>query len=432
MQSVTLIIDKRRELSTKYKKLLASSTNTVYITKDLISAIKIIQEKEPDLILISDSIDNDLSDYCKKIRALTYNMRPIIITMSKSAELEDRLKVLESGADDFISEPVIPDEFVMRIFAHLRREFESNMDYKKFLPNKNYSMRAIKRILHDTGNWACLLISIENYDNYKENYTELASDKLIQTFIAIMNSALCENDYLGGLSDNEFLIITDGLKAEKIANFLTFAFDSVCSKFYSPQDNKRGYIIMQGDEIAGRRSNFVHTTIGVITNNLNKYKDAAQLMNALLQTHNLANLPAKSNYLIKRPQITAENSIEEKKYNNKVLIIENDESMNLLLNTILNIQGYDVEIVNSYNDITSTIPAVVILDAGNIDNLTGIEACKKLKQKEDYNHTKFIMTSIIHDKELILNSGADLYLPKPYDISNLIKWVDVFIKEVNN
>ncbi|MFQ8625850.1 MAG: response regulator [Candidatus Gastranaerophilaceae bacterium] len=114
MQSVTLIIDKRRELSTKYKKLLESENNAVVITKNLISAMKLIQDKEPDLIIISDSIDSDLSDYCKKIRALTYNMRPIIVALSKSAE-RDRLAVLENGADDFISEPVNSEEFVMRI-----------------------------------------------------------------------------------------------------------------------------------------------------------------------------------------------------------------------------------------------------------------------------------------------------------------------------
>ena len=147
MQAVTLIIDKRRELSTKYKKILEGKNNKVLISKDLISAMKIIQDKEPDLIIISDSIDGDLSDYCKKIRALTYNMRPVIIATSKSAELQDRLNVLENGADDFISEPVNSEEFLMRVKAHLRRELESNMDSKHILTGKNYSLRALKRII---------------------------------------------------------------------------------------------------------------------------------------------------------------------------------------------------------------------------------------------------------------------------------------------
>ena len=173
MQSVTLIIDKRLELSTKYKKLLESKNNTVTITKDLISAMKFIQDKEPDLIIISDSIDDDLSDYCRKIRSLTYNMRPVIIATSKSAELQDRLAVLENGADDFISEPVNSQEFVMRIKAHLRREIESNMDPKRFLAGKNYSLRALKRVLTENNFWAAILVSIENFNSYKETYTYL-------------------------------------------------------------------------------------------------------------------------------------------------------------------------------------------------------------------------------------------------------------------
>lgn len=431
MQSVTLIIDKRKELSTKYKKLLASSENIVIITKDLISAMKTIQDKEPDLILISDSIDNDLSDFCKKIRAITYNTRPIIIGMSKSAELQDKLQVLQSGADDFISEPVNPEEFVMRIFAHLRREFESNLNYKKLLPNKNYSIRAIKRVLHSNTDWAGMLLSIENYTGYKENYTELAADKLIQTYIAIINSALNETDYLGELSENEFLVITDSLKAEKIANFLTFAFDSVRNKFYTIPDNKRGYIIMSGDDVAGRRADFVHTTIGIVTNKFYKYKNPEQLIGALSQIHNMADVPTKSNYLMERPKITGENSIAEEYFNKKVLIIEPDESMTLLLNTILGIQGYEAETVPDRETAENISPAVVILDAGSADELAGIEICKNLKKLDNYKNTKFIMTSIIHDKELILNSGADLYIPKPYDMAMLIKWVETFIREYN-
>lgn len=433
MQSVTLIIDKRKELSTKYKKLLESKNNAVIISKNLISAMKLIQDLEPDLIIISDSIDSDLSDYCRKIRALTYNMRPIIIATSKSAAAEDRINVLENGADDFISEPVNSEEFVMRMKAHLRRELESNLDIKKMLPNKHYSLRALKRIVNQHYPWACLLISIENFSCYKENYTELASDKLVQTYCAIIRSALAENDYLGSISENEFLVITDRLKAEKIANYLTFAFDSVASKFYSMQDNRRGFMLMQGDEFAGRRSNFVHTTIGVVTNEFINYSDSAMLLNALIQIHRMADNTSKSNYLIERPRITAENAVKENEYNNKVLIIENDESMTVLLTTILNLQGYDVDVINNYSNFSpdEIDPAVIILDAGSIETLTGLEICKTIRKNDKFSKAKLIVTSIFHDKEMVLSSGADLYIPKPYELSSLIKWVETFIKEAN-
>lgn len=430
MQSVTLIIDKRRELSVKYKKLLENELSSVIISKNLISSMKLIQDKEPDLIIVSDSIDEDLGDFCKKIRALTYNMRPVIVALSKSAELQDRLNVLSCGADDFLSEPVNNEEFTMRMKAHLRREFESNLDAKRLLPNKNYSMRALKRILTAKEQWGCLYISIENFKNYRENYTELASDKLIQTYCAIMQSSLNEADYLGGISENEFLIITNPLKAEKIANFLVFAFDAVAKKFYSLQDRERGYIIMNGDDLAGRRSNFVHTTIGIVTNEFQRFSDTKQLFASLISIHDLANLPDRSNYLIERAKISGQNAVEEKAYNNKIVIIEPDEAMNILLKTILELQGYEVLTASVFEEVSEQ-PAVIILDAGSADSLKGLDLCKTLRQNSEFSGTKLIVTSILHDKELILNCGADLYLPKPYELSNLIKWVKFFVDEVN-
>ena len=433
MQSVTLIIDRRLELSTKYKKLLELPTNKVIISKDLITALKIIQDQEPDLIIISDSFDDDLSDFCKQVRALTYNMRPIIVAMSKSADFSDRIKVLESGADDFLSEPVNADEFKVRMTAHLRREFESNLDTKHLLPNKNYSLRAIKRKLSDNSKWAVLYISIENFESYKQAYTTLASDKLLQTYAAIIQASLNEHDYLGEISENIFVVITDTIKAECLARFLIFAFDSVAEKFYAEHDLDRGYMILQGDEYAGKRANFVHSTISVITNEFAKYKDTTQVLNTLIQIHDLADVPTRSNYLIERPKISGENSVLESEINNKIMIFETDEALCVLLNTILNLQGYKTEIINEYTiPQADEIPALIIVDAGNLEKKNGLNLCYKLKQEERYKNSKIIVTSIIHDKELILNTGADLYLPKPYEITQLIKWVNELMREFNS
>lgn len=430
MRTVTLIIDKRKELSTKYKKLLKNRNNDCFVTKNLISAMKTIQDYEPDLILISDSIDSDLSDYCKKIRALTYDTRPIIVALSKSDDIVDKLDVLRSGADDFISEPVNQEEFVMRIKAHLRREYESNLDVKKSLPNRNYSMRALKRMISSKGAHAALLISIDNFLNYKENYTELASDKLIQTYWAIIKSTIDEDDYFGEIKENEFLVITDREKAEAVANYLIYAFETVSSKFYSLEDNKRGYMMMKGDSEAGRRSNFVHTTIGAVMNEFLQYKDPAQLFNALVRTHKLAKFPSKSNYLIERLQISGETSAQTG-VNNRVIISEKDEALTLLLKTILDLQGYQAEIVPDASTIAtiSEPPALIILDAGELETLEGISHCKNIKNDARFAASKVILTSILHDKELVLNCGADLYLPKPYELSSLIKWVDTLLKE---
>ncbi len=440
MKKQALIIDKRKELSTKYKKIIEGLDCSVTIANKLNEAFETIQKTEPDLVIVSDSIEEPLADFCKKIRILTYNSRPIIIAMSKSAETEDRIKALENGADDFLSEPINSEEFKMRIMAHLRREFELNINFKTNLPTKTYSLKALKRAVAKEDKWACLYISIQNFDFYKELYSTLASDKLIQTYCAIITSTIDEKDYFGHISDNEFLIITTPFYAEKIASFLTFAFDSVSKKFYSENDAKRGYTILQGDEKAGRRSEFVYTTIGIVTNEFKQYKDSVDVCNALIQTHNLAKT-GYSNYAIDRPQLSGNDSIQEKTFNNKVWILEDDQALSYLLTTTMELQGYQVEALNNTQTISTlassnisfeTTPAVIIIDAGDIETLLGLDICKCLKQDNRFSNTKIIVTSILHDKELVLNTGADLYLPKPYDLLTLVQWINSFIKEVNN
>ncbi len=420
----TLIIDTRKELPAKYKKSIADNNIYVFVANNIKDALNYIQSREPDLIIVSDSISEPLSDFCEKIRVLTYNIRPIIVALSKSDNIDDKIKVLESGADDYISEPVNIKEFKTRIKAHLRRELESNLDNKTLLPNEKYSIRALKRSIAENTDWASLLISIENFQQYVEVYTEFAGDKVVQTLIAIIKSTLTENDFLSRLSDSEFLIITSSLTAEKIASFLTFAFDAVAPKFYSPEDSTRGYMLLQGDEEAGIRIDFVSLLISVVSSEFCSYKNPEHVLHKMQRIKPLAKLPSKSNYIVDRPKISGqiENSPN---INKKIVILENDSALELLLRTTLELQGYDVSTMIE----EESIPAILIIDSG--DKMDKLELCNKIKNNNLFVNSKIIVTSNHHNKSEILNSGADLYLPKPYELSVLIKWVEYFMKQIN-
>ena len=131
LAQVVLIIDSRKELSLKYKKIVQQDSY-IYpiIAHNSQEAFDKIEKFEPDLIIISDSLDANINNLCQKIltplRRRTKNSlyRPVVIILSKSSYLEDRLEGLRSGADDFLSEPIDPSEFSLRIFAHLRRHIE--------------------------------------------------------------------------------------------------------------------------------------------------------------------------------------------------------------------------------------------------------------------------------------------------------------------
>ncbi len=433
---VVLIIDKRKEQSTKYKKILENSDISVFVASDFAHGLNYINAFEPDLVLLSDSLDFDVKKAIEQIRVLTYNSRPAIVALSKSNHIQDKIEVLDSGADDFLSEPINNEEFKARITAHLRRNFENCFSEKTMLFNSKISYKMMKRTLNTDNQWAIMLIDIDNLEFYKEIYGELATDKILQTYSAIIKSTIDNNDYIGQLADDDFIVITDTEKAEKIANYLVYAFDTVVSKFYSETDAKRGFVFMHGDDEAEDKINLVSTSIGVISNKYKKYNDLKQVVSSLISTHKLAKYKTESAYVIERPKIGADNAVEEQTQNNNILIAEPDEALSILLEATARLQGYNVKVVNEFDDIFSAIkdyePSIIILDAGNSETLKGLEVCRKLKFETENLKSNIIFTTTIHDKELVLNAGADLYLPKPYELSVMFGWIKKFNENYNS
>lgn len=426
MLSKILIIDKRKELPAKYKKSLETEDISVKISNALKEGISEIQSSEPDLIIISDSIEVPLDEFCERVRSLTYNTRPIIIALSKSADTGDRIKTLDSGADDFLSEPVNIEEFKTRINAHLRRDIESNLDNKTLLPNKKITDKILKRLISSKKQQAVLILSVENINNYRMVYSDVAGDKLLQTFVAITKSALDNSDYFGQINDNTFIIVTGIYSAEKLSEFLTFAFDTVVPKFYTEADSKRGYMLLKNDNFAGMRSNLVSILIGGILEDFAYINSLDSLYEKLYSAKNMAKIPYGSNYAIDRIRLTGEQTGEGLQNNNHIYIHETDEALSLLLRTTLELQGYDVTEHIELED--ENQPSILVIDSG--DDLSGLNFCKEIKKRQNFVNSKIIVTSTIHDKISVLDAGADLYLPKPYELSDLIRWIEYFLKSM--
>ena len=432
IKKCVLIIDKRVELSTKYKKLLEQSKIFVIVSHELNDAIKILTQYEPDLVIISDSLEGKLSENCQRIKMLASNTRPCIIAISKSEHLQDKLDVLDKGADDFLSEPIDSEEFKARINAHLRRIFENNLNEKTNLPSSKTAFKIFRRTINEKELFSALLIDIKYAEEYKEIYGILAYDKMIQTLTAIINSAVDEKDFVGQFSLDDFLIITHPMKAEKICRYLIAAFDSICSKFYSEQDALRGYIVTSGEDKEGKAIPLVSLNIGGISNEYKKYTTAGQAINSMILLHDLAKSEDKSKYVLERPKLSGSESIENELYNNNILIIEPDEALSMLLSSTLELQGYEVTTINTFDDseeINFKNYALVIIEAGDKESYKGLEICKKIKTQ--LPKIKVIVSNIYHDKEAVLNAKADLYLPKPFELSVLFGFIQDLVRDFN-
>ena len=83
MKEAVLIVDNRKEQAFKNKRILENANAEVFQASNLFDARCALTEKEPDLVIISDSLDENISAFIKEIRSNNKNLRPFIIVLSK-------------------------------------------------------------------------------------------------------------------------------------------------------------------------------------------------------------------------------------------------------------------------------------------------------------------------------------------------------------
>jgi diguanylate cyclase (GGDEF)-like protein len=422
-----LIIDSRKELSVKYKRLIehrASCTINIEHTAEKI--IEYTNKFEPDLIIISDSIQEPTNEICCLIRSQIKEYRPVIVILSKSSHIDDKIINLTAGADDFISEPIENEEFIARILAHLRRSKEENMNHLTHIASSKTLLRILKRTLNSRTPWSAMLIDIDYFKQYQDIYGDLAANKMLQTYSAIIKTTLDDRDILTHLENDSFVVITAPEQAAKIASLLKFAFDKVANRFYTKEDAQKGYITMFSDATAGRRIPLVTTSIGIISNEYRHFATTQDILCFLITTHKLAKAQAGSFIVQDTLQLSGTDAVNIQQ-KNKVLIIEKDAAMAYLISSTLEMQGYQTQAISNYQEVLGNLnefcPDVVVLDAA--ENNAGTEICRQIK--ETTPNIKIIVSSVMHDKDPILSAGADLYLPKPYDILVLHSWIKRFL-----
>ena len=85
-------------------------------------AMLLAQENAPDLVLLDWMVEG-LSgiEVCRRLRRLPGSANVPIIMLTARGEEADRVRGLETGADDYVTKPFSPRELVARVGAVLRR-----------------------------------------------------------------------------------------------------------------------------------------------------------------------------------------------------------------------------------------------------------------------------------------------------------------------
>lgn len=85
-------------------------------------ALLMAKEKVPDIVLLDWMVEGISGiEVCRRLRRAAETQNVPIIMLTARGEEEDRVRGLETGADDYVTKPFSPRELVARVGAVLRR-----------------------------------------------------------------------------------------------------------------------------------------------------------------------------------------------------------------------------------------------------------------------------------------------------------------------
>ena len=122
MKAHILIVEDDPSLSELLQYNLDNSGFRASVVSEGDEAINAILTEEPDLVILDWMLPN-LSgiEICRQIRQNNDTKRMPIIMLTAKGEESERIRGLETGADDYVTKPVVPKELAARVRAHLRR-----------------------------------------------------------------------------------------------------------------------------------------------------------------------------------------------------------------------------------------------------------------------------------------------------------------------
>ena len=117
-----LLVEDDQALAELLEYRFESEGYEVRVTGDGDEALVFAAEEAPDLVILDWMIEGTSGiEVCRRLRRIKATAHvPIIMLTAREAE-DDRIRGLETGADDYLTKPFSPRELLARVSAVLRR-----------------------------------------------------------------------------------------------------------------------------------------------------------------------------------------------------------------------------------------------------------------------------------------------------------------------
>lgn len=265
--------------------------------------LKMIESRAPDLVLLDYKMPKMTGlEVCAKIKKdLLLRHLPVLMVTGKG-EIHDKIDGIDAGADDYIVKPFEPKELLARIRMVIRRtirDLEANPLTR--LPGNVSILNELSQRLAGAQPFAVLYIDLDKFKAYNDTYGFEHGDGVIKETARILIRSVQEcdgkDDFIGHIGGDDFVIVTDVARAEKISAKVIELFDAAVPAFYNDADRQQGYIIAKDRQGVEKKIPLLSISIGIVTNQNRKIEHVAQIGEIGAELKKYAKSLEKSNYV---------------------------------------------------------------------------------------------------------------------------------------
>ena len=121
-----LVVEDSRAMQRTLQRLLEADSLQVQIASDGIAGLETFRKQPPSAVLLDLKLPGlSGKELCREFKTIAASV-PIVV-LSANAEVEDKVLLLELGADDYVTKPFSPRELMARVRAVLRRASEDDV-----------------------------------------------------------------------------------------------------------------------------------------------------------------------------------------------------------------------------------------------------------------------------------------------------------------
>jgi len=266
-------------------------------------ALEKVRKERPSLVILDYKMPKKSGlDVCRELREDPLNLHLPIIMLTGKGELQDKVEGLEAGVDDYIVKPFEPEELLARVRMVLRRS-KRDLDANPLtrLPGNVSIMNELQKRLDSKDKFAVLYLDLDKFKAYNDYYGFERGDNLIREVSRIIIETTRENgyedDFVGHIGGDDFVVITRPDKAEIIAQDIIKRFDEKAPLFYDEEDRRKGYIISKDRLGRERQFNIVSISIGIVTNEKRNFSHIGEISEAGAELKNYAKTFSHSIYV---------------------------------------------------------------------------------------------------------------------------------------